>query len=125
MTVVILAATAAWHALAAWHFTLFPQRTLARTTEERPVNRNAAEVFRFLGALNVSLVVLGAAACAMGPEARVLAAGTLAVANASQLAQDLRVWRLGMTRGPFFLQILVGDGLFTVLNLLVVARGGA
>ena len=53
---VVLLATAACHAAAAWHFTLFPERTLARTTDERPVSPLAAELFRFLGGMNVGLV---------------------------------------------------------------------
>src|SRR5204862_456106 len=59
---IVLAATAMWHLLAAWHFTLYPARTLARTTRERPVQPLATELFRFLGGLNAALVLLGAAA---------------------------------------------------------------
>lgn len=112
----VLGLSAVWHALAAYHFTLFPGRTLARATSERPVNLIAVELFRFLGSLNVALVVLGAAALWTGAEARALALLTLAAANLSQLVIDLRVRRLGVARGPFFMQILVGDALFTALN---------
>lgn len=114
-TVVVLALAALWHALAAWHFALFPGRTLARTTRERPVNPIAAELFRFLGGLNLALVGLGVGACFAPREAQVLAAACLSLANLTQFVQDLRVRRADLARGPFFLQILVGDGLFTVL----------
>lgn len=117
LSTVVLVLTALWHLAAAWHFTLFPERTLARTTEERPVNRLAAELFRFLGGMNVGFVVLALVACGLGPDARFVAAIALAVANASQAVQDVRVSRLGMARGPFFVQILVGDLLFTGLNI--------
>jgi len=124
VTVVVLALTALWHALAAWHFTLFPARTLARTTDERPVNVFAAELFRFLGGMNLAFVALALAACWLGREAQVLAAGTLALANFTQLVQDARVHRARLARGPFFLQIYVGDALFTALNLAVALGRG-
>lgn len=119
MAALILALTALWHALAAWHFTVTPHRTLARTTAERPVSPLTAELFRFLGGMNVAAVVLAVAAV-LQADIRTVAALTLAVANGSQLLQDLRVRRLGLARGPFFLQILVGDAVFTAANLAVV-----
>ncbi|MCO5167376.1 MAG: hypothetical protein M9894_13585 [Planctomycetes bacterium] len=115
MTSVILGLAAVWHGLATWHFGLTPARTLARATSERPVNVIAAELLRFLAGLNLALVVLAAAALLAGREARLLALLTLAVANLSQLAIDLRVRRLGLARGAFFTRILVGDALFTAL----------
>ncbi len=118
---VILACTAVWHALATWHFTFFPARTLARATSERPVNLVAAELFRFLGAMNVAFVVLAAAAIFAAVDARRLAHVTLIVANLSQLVIDVRVQRLGLARGAFFLQILAGDALFAALNGLALA----
>lgn len=117
----ILACTAVWHALATWHFTFFPARTLARATSERPVNVVAIELFRFLGAMNLAFVVLGGAAIFVGLEARRLAHVTLIVANLSQLVIDLRVQRLGLARGAFFLQILAGDALFAALNGVALA----
>lgn len=119
--VVILACTAVWHALATWHFTFFPARTLARATSERPVNVVATELFRFLGAMNLAFVVLGATAILAGPEARRLAYLTLVMANLSQLVIDVRVQRLGLARGAFFLQILAGDALFAALNGVALA----
>ena len=115
MTAVLLL-TAVWHALAAWHFTLTPERTLARTTRERPVSTLGSELFRFLGGVNAALVVLAVAAAFGSHDARALAALVLCVANASQLLQDLRVRRLGLAAGPMFTQILIGDALFTLAN---------
>ena len=57
MHAVVLALTALWHAAAAWHFTVHPHRTLARTTRERPVNPLTAELFRFLGAQTLAHIV--------------------------------------------------------------------
>lgn len=116
MTVVVLVLTALWHGLAFWHFTFFPERTLARTTSERPVQVVAAELFRFLGAINASLVVLALATLWLPEAQRWPALAALAVANLSQLVVDLRVKRLGLARGRFFLQVLVGDAVFTVAN---------
>jgi hypothetical protein len=117
---IVLVATAGWHALAAWHFGLFPERTLARTTEQRPVQALPSELFRFLAGLNASLVVLALAATALGTEARALAALVLCVANATQFVQDLRVQSLRLARGPMFRTILVGDAIFAVVNLVVL-----
>lgn len=114
--VTILALTALWHALATYHFTFFPARTLARATSERPVHVIATELLRFLGSMNAAFVVLATAAVFTGSEARALAFGTLAAANLSQLVIDVRVRRLGIARGAFFVQILVGDALFAALN---------
>ena len=111
----ILGLTAAWHALAAWHFGITPERTMARTTLDRPVGLIPTELLRFLGGLNAALLVLALLACAL-PDARFVAVITLAVANASQAVQDFRVMRLGHVRGAMFRQILVGDCLFTVAN---------
>lgn len=81
------------------------------------------ELFRFLGGLNAALVVLAGGACFAAPEARSLAAGALCVANASQLVQDVRIHRLGLASGAFFLQICVGDAVFTVANAAVWLAG--
>jgi hypothetical protein len=124
MIVTVFALTAAWHALAAWHFTLFPDRTLRRTTNERPPSVIAVELFRFLGGLNAALAALAILAIVL-PGARVAAALVLAIANGSQALQDLRVRRLGLARGRFFAQILVGDALFALAALAVVARAAA
>jgi hypothetical protein len=113
--------TALWHALAFWHFTFYPERTLARTTAERPISPIAVELFRFLGALNASLVALPLLALALPDSARWPIHITLAVANASQALIDLRVQRLGLARGPMFTQILWGDTLFTALNVAAAA----
>jgi len=115
-TSIVLVLTAAWHGLAAWHFCLYPARTLARTTSERPVNQLATELFRFLGGLNLALVVAALASLALAVAARWPILLGLLVANGSQLAVDLRVQRLSLVHGPFFRQILVGDALFTALN---------
>jgi hypothetical protein len=112
----VLLATAVWHALAAWHFTLFPARTLARATSERPVQPIPTELFRFLGGLNLALVLLAALAAFAGPEGRRLAFATLALANLSQAIVDARIKRMGLAHGAFFLQIFVGDALFTAAN---------
>jgi hypothetical protein len=112
----VLVLTAVWHALAAWHFTVTPERTLARTTRERPVSTLGSELFRFLGGVNAALVVLAVAAAFGSADTRALAALVLCVANASQLLQDLRVRRLGLAAGPMFTQILIGDALFTLAN---------
>jgi hypothetical protein len=118
---IVLLSTALWHALAAWHFVVTPARTLARTTRERPVSALAAELFRFLGGLNLACVVLAVGA-ALSPGAQALAAGALATANLTQLLQDLRVRRLGLARGPMFATILAGDALFTLANALLLAE---
>jgi hypothetical protein len=80
------------------------------------------ELFRFLGGMNLALVVLaGHAAFAHHAEARKLAFLTLIVANLSQAIVDWRVKRLGLVRGAFFLQIYVGDVLFTLANAVGLA----
>lgn len=112
----VLVATAVWHFLAFWHFTFHPARTLARTTRERPVHPVSTELFRFLGGINAAIVVLALASVATPPDHRWPAFLALAVANLSQLLVDLRVRRLGLAQGGFFLQILVGDAIFTVVN---------
>jgi hypothetical protein len=116
---IVLVTVGLWHFAAAWHFLGFPERTLARTTRERPVNPLAAELFRFLGGLNAALVVLALASVWTADRAPALLA--LAVANASQLAVDLRVRRLGLAHGPMFTQILVGDAVFTAATLAAFA----
>ncbi len=121
---VILLATAGWHALAVWHFTLFPARTLARTTRERPVAAIPTELFRFLGAMNLPCVLLAAGAALAGLEARRLALACLVVANLGQAALDLRVHRLGLAQGPFFRAIFAGDLLFAALSGLGLALDG-
>jgi hypothetical protein len=116
IVITVMALTAIWHLLAAWHFAFFPARTLKRTTVERPPNALAVELFRFLGGLNLALAVLAITACLV-PRAALPAAIALAVANGSQALQDVRVRRLGLARGAFFHQILVGDTLFTIAAL--------
>lgn len=69
----------------------------------------------------LAFVVLAATAIFADPEARRLAYLTLIVANLSQLVIDLRVQRLGLARGAFFLQILAGDALFAALNGVALA----
>jgi hypothetical protein len=118
LTHVVFVATAVWHALAAWHFILYPQRTLKRTTAERPPHALATELLRFLGGLNLALAFLGVAAC-FSPGATLLVAVTLAIANASQVAEDVRVHRGGVASGPFLMQIFVGDTVFTLANVAV------
>jgi hypothetical protein len=120
MAIAILAATALWHALATWHFTFFPARTLARSTTERPVSEVAVELFRFLGAINSGFSVLALCAIAR-PEARPVAFLVLALANLSQLVIDARVSRLALAKGPMFKQIFAGDALFTAANLAGLA----
>lgn len=115
-TAIVLVLTALWHFLAFWHFTFYPERTLARTTRERPVHVVSAELFRFLGGINAALVVLALATLALDGPARWPAFAALAVANLSQLVVDLRVKRLGLAHGSFFAQILAGDALFTLAN---------
>lgn len=115
MITTVLLLVAAWHAAGTWHFTVTPARSIARATAERPVNVVATELFRFLGGLNAALVVLALLA-AWDPASRRAALLTLCVANATQLAQDVRVLRLGLARGPFLLQILAGDAAFAVLT---------
>jgi len=117
MAEAVLGATALWHFLAFWHFTFFPARTLARTTRERPVNVLAAELFRFLGGINLALVVLAVVSLMAPPGQRWPAFVALAVANLSQWAVDVRVQRPGLVHGPFFRQILAGDVVFTAANV--------
>jgi len=122
LTAVVFVATALWHALAAWHFTLFPERTLKRTTRERPVNPFATELFRFLGGLNLALTVLALASLRVPASAQWACALALMVGNASQFVVDVRVRRLRLADGAMFWQIYIGDGLFTLANALVLAR---
>jgi hypothetical protein len=110
--------TALWHLLAAYHFTLFPERTLARITKERPVNPIAAEVVRFLGAINFAFFLLGVGACFVDQNSYWLAALVLMFANLSQAIVDNRVKQSGLAGGPFFMQIFWGDVIFTLLNAL-------
>jgi hypothetical protein len=119
MNAIVLLSTAVWHGLATWHFVVTPERTLARTTRERPISVLATELFRFLGGLNLACVVLAVGAV-FSPSAQALAAGVLATANLTQMLQDLRVRRMGIAKGPMFLTILAGDALFTLANSLVL-----
>lgn len=112
MTTLVLVLVGCWHLAAVWHFLGFPERTLARTTSVRPTPPLAAELLRFLGGMNLGFVVLAWSALLAADRAPALAA--LATANASQLAVDLRVRRLGLARGPMFAQIVAGDAAFTV-----------
>jgi hypothetical protein len=83
------------------------------------------ELFRFVAGLNLALVVLAlGAAVAAEPGTRRLAAVVLAVANASQFAQDVRVARMGLAHGPMFRAILWGDLLFTLANLAATGLAG-
>lgn len=116
----VLVLTALWHFMAFWHFTVQPARTLARTTRERPVQIVPTELFRFLGGINAALVVLALASLAIPAPHRWPAFLALAVANLSQLMVDLRVKRLGLAHGGFFLQIVIGDAIFTVANAAAV-----
>lgn len=118
---IVLVLTALWHGLAAWHFGLYPARTIARTTAERPVSPIAVELLRFLGAINLGFVVLAVVAIAPFAEARRAAFVALAVANLSQAIVDRRVQRLGLARGPMFQQIFVGDVVFTAANAALAA----
>ena len=113
---IVLALTSLWHFLAFWHFTLHPARTLARISKERPISAIATEAVRFLGGINAGFVVLGLAALALPAGTRWPALVALCVANLSQLVVDLRVRRLGLAHGPYFMQILIGDAVFTVAN---------
>lgn len=114
---VVLLTTAVWHALATWHFLVTPARTLGRTTRERPISPIAVELFRFLGAMNAAFIVLAVLAASAFPAGRTLAFVVLAAANLSQALVDARVRRLDLARGPMFMQIFVGDVVFTVANL--------
>jgi hypothetical protein len=114
--ILILCAASLWHLAAAYHFTLFPGRTVARATSERPVSPIASELLRFLGGLNVALAALGILAASIYPQARPAALLALAIGNLSQALLDVRVMKAGLAKGPFFAQILVGDLLFTVLT---------
>lgn len=117
----VLLLTGLWHMLAAWHFTVFPARTLARTTAERPVSRQSTELFRFLGGLNLALAVLAGASMWQPQAQRWPALLALAVANLSQYLVDVRVLTQGMVHGPFFKQILWGDALFACANAAALA----
>lgn len=117
----VLLTTALWHATAAWHFGLYPARTVARTTSERPVNVLTVELFRFLAGLNVAVVVLAVAAIWMEPSQRWPVFLSLCVANASQFLADVRMRRLRLVHGPMFTQILWGDAFFTLANGVAMA----
>ena len=84
-------ATALWHLLAAYHFILFPGRSLARISRERPVSPIAIEAVRFLGAINVAFCFLGVGACLVAPSAYWLVSLTLMLANLSQTLVDASV----------------------------------
>ena len=120
LTTIVLALSALWHFLAFWHFALYPERTLARSTKERPVSRISAELFRFLGGMNVGMVVLALAAIALPEEHRWPAFVALMAGNLSQLVIDLRVKRLGLAHGGFFRQVTIGDAFFTLANASAV-----
>jgi hypothetical protein len=112
----VFAATAVWHLLAAYHFILFPARTLARISRERPVSGVAQEAVRFLGAINVAFFVLGVGACWLSSDAYWLVSLVLMCANASQAIVDVYAKRAGIASGAFFQQILICDVLFSLLN---------
>jgi hypothetical protein len=114
----IFIATALWHLLAAYHFILYPARTLARISKERPVNSVAIEAVRFLGAINIAFVVLGVGGCFVEPGSCWLVALVLLCANLSQALVDMYAKRAGMASGPFFQQILIGDFVFAGANAL-------
>jgi hypothetical protein len=112
--------TALWHLLAAYHFTLFPTRSLARISRERPVNPIAAEAVRFLGAINVAFFGLGVGACFVDQSAYWLISLALMLANLSQALVDISVKRRGLAGGSFFNQILWGDLFFATLNAMLL-----
>lgn len=116
----ILVGTALWHATAAWHFGLYPARTVARTTSERPVNILTVELFRFLAGLNIALVVLAIAAIFLEPPQRWPVYLSLCVANASQFLADIRMKRLKLVHGSMFTQIFWGDAFFTLANAFAI-----
>jgi hypothetical protein len=113
----ILIGDSVWHAAAAWHFLFFPERTLLRTTRERPANRIAMEVFRFLGAMNAALSVFALLMIRL-PQTEVWPALVgFALVEVSQFAVDWRVARLRLVGGPMFKTIFWGDGIFWWVNL--------
>jgi hypothetical protein len=63
-------------------------------------------------------VVLGLATIALPEASRWPALTALAVANLSQFLVDVRVRRLGLAHGAMFLQILIGDAVFTLANIV-------
>lgn len=105
-------ATALWHTSAAYFFLLRPQRVLRSLTNEAPVSPIAADVLRFLGALNMGYaVVAGAGACQATPAAGVSL--VLALANGSQLAVDLYAHRTGRWKQRL-VAITLLDGFFAL-----------
>jgi len=118
-----LLSTATWHALAAYHFTCHPHRTLQRVlTDKSLVNASFVEMLRFLGGLNVCLAVLPLLALRW-PRSRLWPVYfCLFLANLSQFLQDLRVHRLKLVKGKMFRQIMLGDAIFSLLNLWFVIR---
>jgi hypothetical protein len=117
----ILAATALWHAAGAWHFLFYPERTLRRTTDERPANRNAVELFRFLGGLNAALVPFALLTMLLPDSLLWIALVGFSLVNFSQFALDLRLARLKLARGALFKSITWGDGLFFAANAIAAA----
>jgi hypothetical protein len=113
--------TACWHLLAAYHFTLFPGRSLARISRERPVSPMAIEAVRFLGGINFAFFLLGVGACFVATSSYWLASLTLLFANLSQTLIDISVKNRGLAGGPFFARIFWGDVSFTLLNGLALA----
>lgn len=117
----ILALTGLWHSAAAWHFLLYPERTLRRTTSERPANPIAAEVFRFLGALNAAIAVFALLLMLLPRASMWIALTGYALFNLSQFLVDLSVNRRKLVHGPMFRTILWGDGLFFAVNAIAAA----
>ncbi len=112
----ILVPTSLWHAAAAWHFLLYPERPIRRSTRERPVNPIAIELFRFLGSLNGALVVFALLLIRLPASSAWIAFTGFSLANLSQAVIDARVARLGLAHGPMFRTIFWGDALICALN---------
>jgi hypothetical protein len=121
-----------WHFLAAYYFIFKGKGILRKYSLERSPTPMNTDVLKFLGAFNLSMVVLGGLRLyainyrketneeRKGQDFNALL--TLATANCSQFVLDLIMDRTGRWNFGYLNIITVFDGLFTVLDLYYVLK---
>eukprot|EP00698_Gefionella_okellyi_P002727 TRINITY_DN12598_c0_g1_i1.p1 TRINITY_DN12598_c0_g1~~TRINITY_DN12598_c0_g1_i1.p1 ORF type:complete len:159 (-),score=20.15 TRINITY_DN12598_c0_g1_i1:322-756(-) len=106
-----------WHASACWLFMLRTRGMLRRFTRSAGPNPLAEDVVKFLGGLNMSLVLVALVALRSRSERLRDLYTILAVANWSQFFWDIIAHRSGRFKYRFA-QITVIDGLFGLADTI-------
>lgn len=116
MSALLLVANLVWHGLAVYWFAFRTEHLIATMTFERPVAPMAIRAMIFLGALNAAVLLPGLVALFVLVQPTWLIPSFYTATNLSQFAYDLVIHRAGVTRPVFVRTILLGDGVFAVLN---------